>query len=327
MAIKVLVTGGAGYIGSHVVKKLGELGYEIMVYDNLSTGNPQSVLYGELVVADLEDIESLRDSFNRFKPDAVMHFAAHLDVGESVQEPLKYYINNTQNTINLLRVMMEYQVKNFIFSSTCAVYGNPAKIPVNEEESLQPISPYGHSKRFIEQILSDLDGKEGFRYVTLRYFNVAGADPDNILGQRNENSTHLITRILKVLNGKYDNLEIYGTNYSTPDGTCIRDYIHVSDLASAHVKALEYLIENKTSDVFNLGYGRGYSVLDVISVSEEVTGKKIPVVIAERREGDIDKVIADNQKAINKLNWKPEFDSLSDIIKTAWNWEKKLASD
>ncbi len=321
--MKVFVTGGAGYIGSHVVKQLGEMGYEIMIYDNLSTGHAESVLYGELVVADLEDVETLRDSFRRFCPDAVMHFAAYLDVGESMINPLKYYANNTQNTINLLKVMKEYKVKKFVFSSTCAVYGNPKKIPVNEDESLEPISPYGHSKRFIEQILLDIDNKDGFRYVSLRYFNVAGADIDNQIGQRNENSTHLITRALRVLTGKYDKLKIFGNDYPTLDGTCIRDYIHVTDLASAHIKALVYINENKTSGIFNLGYGTGYSIFEVVNVSESITGRKIPVVVTDRREGDAATMVADNKKALNKLKWKPQLNNLETIIQTAWNWEKK----
>ena len=252
--VKVLVTGGAGYIGSHVVKLLGEMGFDILVYDNLSTGHEWAVLYGKLVKADLSDRDTLRKIFEEFKPDAVMHFAAYIVVPESVKEPLKYYRNNVINTINLLEVMEEYRVKNFIFSSSAAVYGIPEKIPVDETAPLNPINPYGETKATVERILRDFNssGKD-FRYVSLRHFNVAGADPDGKIGFAYPNPTHLIIRAVKTAKGEFERLYIYGTDYPTPDGTCIRDYIHVTDLAEAHILALEYLLDGGKSDVFNCG--------------------------------------------------------------------------
>ena len=282
----ILVTGGAGYIGSHVVKALGEKGFNVLTYDNLSTGNKWAVLYGEIVVADLADRDTLKDVIKRFKPDTVMHFAASIIVSESVRDPLKYYRNNTINTINLLEVMLQNNVKNLIFSSTAAVYGIPEIIPVKEDAPMNPINPYGSSKMMIELILKDIARSENFFYISLRYFNVAGADRDSRIGQAYKESTHLITRALKAAKGEIDKLEIFGTDYPTPDGTCIRDYIHVDDLADAHVYALEYLLKNKKSDVFNCGYGRGYSVKEVINTVKKVTGIDFPVQETDRREGD-----------------------------------------
>ena len=321
---KVLVTGGAGYIGSHVVKLLGEKGYEILVYDNLSTGHEWAVLYGKLVKADLGDKETLRKVFAEFKPDAVMHFAASIVVPESVKYPLKYYRNNVINTLNLLEVMEEQRVKLFIFSSSAAVYGIPKKIPISEDEPLNPINPYGETKAVVEKILRDLaNSGSDFKYVSLRYFNVAGADPEGKIGFDYPESTHLIIRALKTAKGEFDKLEIYGTDYPTRDGTCIRDYIHVMDIADAHLVALEYLLDGGESEVFNCGYGRGFSVREVVDAVKKVTGIDFKVVEAPRRPGDPAELVADSSKIRKKLNWKPKYDDLEFIIKSAWDWERK----
>ena len=322
--MRVLVTGGAGYIGSHVVKLLGERGYEVLTYDNLSTGHDWAVLYGRLVVGDLAYKDKLREVFGEFKPDAVMHFAAYIVVPESVKEPLKYYRNNVVNTINLLEVMEEFGVNKFIFSSSAAVYGIPEKIPVSEGAPLNPINPYGETKATVERILRDLSnsGKD-FRYVSLRYFNVAGADPEGKIGFAYPNPTHLIIRAVKTAKGEFEKLEIYGTDYPTPDGTCIRDYIHVVDLADAHIVALEYLLEGGQSDVFNCGYGHGYSVKEVVETVKRVTGRDFKVVEAPRREGDPPVLVADSKKIRERLGWEPKYDDLKFIVKTAWEWEVK----
>ena len=323
--VKILVTGGAGYIGSHVVKLLGENGYKVLTYDNLSTGHKWAVLYGDLIKADLADKKALRKVFKEFKPDAVMHFAASIVVPESVKNPLKYYRNNVVNTINLLEAMEEFGVKNFIFSSSAAVYGIPKKIPISENAPLNPINPYGETKATVERILRDLaNSRDNFRYVSLRYFNVAGADPEGKIGFAYPEATHLIIRALKVAKGEIEKLEIYGTDYPTPDGTCIRDYIHVMDIAEAHLIALEYLLDGGESDVFNCGYGHGFSVKEVVETVKKVTGREFKVIEAERRPGDPPFLVADNSKIKKKLQWKPKYDDLGFIIKTAWDWEKKL---
>ncbi len=319
--MKIIVTGGAGYIGSHVVKLLGERGYDILVIDNLSTGHREAVLYGDLAVIDLGNKQALDDFFKYFKPDAVMHFAAAIEVAESVENPAKYYRNNTANTLNLLEVMVKNDVKNFIFSSTAAVYGIPEKVPIKENAPLNPINPYGQSKAFVEKMLKDFDNAYNLKYISLRYFNVAGADPEGKIGQSYKNATHLITRSLKTAKGEYEKLYIFGTDYKTPDGTAIRDYIHVMDLAEAHILALDYLMKEHKSDVFNLGYGRGYSVKEVVKTAKKITGIDFPVEETDRRPGDPAVLIADSTKAKETLNWKPKYDNLEFIIKTAWNWE------
>lgn|SRR5208283_488694 len=322
---KVLVTGGAGYIGSHVVKALGELGYDVLSYDNLSTGNRWAVLYGDLVVADLSDEAALRRVLESFKPDAVMHFAASVVVPESVTDPLKYYKNNTANTLKLLDLLSETGINKFIFSSTAAVYGMPDVKPIGEDVPLQPINPYGSSKMMIELMLRDLSSaKDDFSYVSLRYFNVAGADRAGRVGQAYSEATHLITRALKTAKGELLKLQIYGTDYPTPDGTCIRDYIHVDDLADAHILSLEYLMDVGQSEVFNCGYGHGYSVREVINVAKKVTGIDFAVEVAGRRPGDPAILIADSSKIKQRLSWKPYCEDLEYIIKTAWEWERKM---
>lgn len=326
--MRVLVTGGAGYIGSHVVKLLGERSYEVITYDNLSTGHDWAVLYGDLVVGDLADKEKLRGVFSKFKPEAVIHFAAYIVVPESVREPLKYYRNNVINTINLLEVMEEFGVDKFIFSSSAAVYGIPDRIPVPEGAPLNPINPYGETKATVERVLRDINNSgKGFRYVSLRYFNVAGADPEGKIGFAYPNPTHLIIRAVKTASGEFDRLEIYGTDYPTPDGTCIRDYIHVTDLADAHIVALDYLLEGGDSDIFNCGYGHGYSVKEVVEAVKRVTGVDFRVVEAPRREGDPPALVADSTKIRERLGWTPEYDDLEFIVKTAWDWERKFSQN
>ncbi len=322
---RVLVTGGAGYIGSYVVKLLGEIGHDIVVYDNLSTGHRWAVLYGKLVVADLSDYRTLCDVFSSFKPDAVMHFAASIVVPESVERPLKYYKNNLSNSINLLEMMDKFSVPYMVFSSTAAVYGIPKEVPVREDAPLEAINPYGYSKVAVERILSDYsNANKGFRYVSLRYFNVAGADEDAKIGQLSPEATHLITRAVKTALGEFDKLEIYGTDYPTKDGTGVRDYIYIGDLAKAHIYALDYLFKGGKSDVFNCGYGHGYSVKEVVGVVKEVTGVNFPVVEADKRPGDPAELVADSMKLKERLGWQPQHDNLSFIVETAWRWEKKL---
>ena len=320
--MKILITGGAGYIGSHVVKLLGEKGFEVLVVDNLSRGHEEAVLYGKLIVADLKDKRGLTDIFKEFKPDAVMHFAAFIEVAESVKEPLKYYRNNTLNTINLLETMVENGVKNFIFSSTAAVYGMPEKVPIPETEPLKPINPYGQSKAFVEKMLEDFEKAYGLKYVSLRYFNASGADPEGIIGESHNPETHLIPLTLKAAKGEMESIKIFGTDYPTPDGTCIRDFVHVSDLAEAHILALDYLLNGGKSCALNCGYGHGFSVKEVIETAKKVTGINFKVEERGRREGDPAVLVADNSKIVKLLNWKPKFDDLEYIIETAWNWER-----
>ena len=324
--MRILVTGGAGYIGSHAVKALGKAGHEICVFDNLSTGHEWAVLSGKLVRGDLEDRAAIDSVLREFRPEAVMHFAAYIQVEESVREPLKYYRNNVANSLTLLEAMRANGVGRFIYSSTAAVYGIPEHIPVRETAPLLPINPYGMTKVMIERVLADLAAATDFRYVALRYFNVAGADPGGELGQAYKEATHLITRALKTAHGEFAKLYIYGTDYPTPDGTCIRDYIHVDDLAEAHVQALDHLFGTGQSDVMNCGYGSGYSVREVVETAKRVTGIDFPVEETGRRAGDPPALVADSTKLMQATGWKPKFNNLEYIIKTAWEWEKKLRS-
>jgi UDP-glucose 4-epimerase len=322
--MRILVTGGAGYIGSHAVKALGRAGHEICVFDNLSTGHEWAVLSGKLVKGDLEDRSAIDRVLKEFRPEAVMHFAAYIQVEESVREPLKYYRNNVANTLNLLEVMRENGVGNFIYSSTAAVYGIPEKIPVSEAASMLPINPYGMTKVMVEKVLVDLAAATDFRYIALRYFNVAGADSGGQLGQAYKEATHLITRALKTAHGEFAKLYIYGTDYPTPDGTCIRDYIHVDDLADAHVKGLDHLLSTKQSAVMNCGYGSGYSVKEVVDTAKRVTGIDFSAEETGRRAGDPPALVADSSRLMQTTGWKPRYNDLEYIIKTAWEWERKL---
>lgn len=322
--MKLLVTGGAGYIGSHTVKAFGRRGHEIVVYDNLSTGHEWAVLHGNLVRGDLADKEFLFDTLKDFKPDAVIHFAASIQVEESVRRPLLYYHNNVVNSINLLEAMYKTGIKHLIYSSTAAVYGIPEKIPVDEKSPMNPINPYGVSKMIMEKILADTTKAADLNFIALRYFNVAGADSEGKLGQAYADATHLITRALKTALGLIPKLSIYGTDYSTPDGTCIRDYIHVNDIADAHVNALSYLMETNQSRVLNCGYGHGFSVKEVVTVAKKITGIDFTIEEIGRREGDPPALVADSSELKKHVGWKPKHDDLEFIIKTAWEWEKKL---
>lgn len=320
----ILIVGGAGYIGSHINKELNHQGYETIIFDNLSFGHPEFVKWGNFQEGDLGNIEEIRKLFKEYTIDAVMHFAAFTYVGESVKNPQKYYLNNLRNTLNLLQVMLEEDVKYFVFSSTCATYGTPEEIPITENHPQNPINPYGKGKLMVEQILADYSRAYGLKYASLRYFNAAGADPEAEIGESHQPETHLIPLILDVAMDKKEKIQVYGTDYATPDGTCIRDYIHVMDLADAHIKALKYLKEGGKSDVFNLGNGQGFSVREVIETSQKVTGKTIKVEEVERREGDPPVLVGSSSKAQEVLNWHPRYDDLAVIIETAWKWHQKI---
>lgn len=321
----ILVTGGAGYIGSHVVRDLLKRGFNPIVFDNLSTGNRKYVLGGDFILGEMKDYELLKKIIKRYKIKSVIHFSASIVVSESVVQPLKYYENNSMNAFNLIHSCVETGVENFVFSSTAAVYGIPEKIPVNESAPFSPINPYGKSKVVTEMILSDVSAAyPKFNYVALRYFNVAGADGEGRIGQNYKNPTHLITLALRTALNDYPELKIFGTDYDTHDGTAVRDYIHVDDLADAHLLALDYLKSEKRSVVFNCGYGAGSSVLDVVSCIKEVTNIDFPVIMADRRAGDPPSLVADSNLIQKTLGWKPKYNDLKYIIQTAWEWEKKL---
>ncbi len=325
--MRVMVTGGAGYIGSHTVKALGEAGHDVLVYDNLSTGNRWSILHGELLEADLEDTVTLEYTLKRFSPETVIHFAAKIIVPESVSDPVSYYRNNVSNTFNLLWAMRRTGVGRIVFSSTATVYGIVERSPIHEDTPVNPINPYGMTKVMSERCMEDLAfADKGFSYVSLRYFNVAGADPECRIGQAYSEATHLITRALKVASGELERLELYGTDYPTPDGTCVRDYIHVDDLATAHLLAMDWLSSGGQSRVFNCGYGRGFSVRDVIKVVKHVTGVDFPVVETSRREGDPPSLVADTARICKELGFSPLHDDLEFIIRTSWQWEQAFAS-
>jgi UDP-glucose-4-epimerase GalE len=322
----LLITGGAGYVGSHAVAALAGQGHDVVVVDNLSFGHREFVGAARLEVIDLADKEGLLSLFKSVRPDAVMHFAALAYVGESVIHPSKYYHNNVGGTLNLLDCMRECGVPHLVFSSTCATYGVPASIPITESFPQHPVNPYGRGKLMVEQICRDFDRAYGIRTVFLRYFNAAGAHPDGTIGEDHTPETHLIPLALDVALGRRASIEIYGADYSTPDGTCIRDYIHVCDLADAHVAAMEYLIRGGLSDGFNLGNEKGYSVREIIRHAEAVTGRTIRVIISPRREGDPPVLIADATRAKTVLNWSPRFTDLDTIIGSAWNWHQKRFS-
>ncbi len=320
----ILVVGGAGYIGSHINKELNKKGYKTIVYDNLSYGHREAVKQGQFILGDTGDREHLRLVFKNYKIDAVMHFAAFTSVGESVKDPSKYYTNNVANTLNLLNVMMEFGTKYFIFSSTAAVYGIPEKTPITEDHPLNPINPYGQSKLMVEKILKNYGTAYGLKSVALRYFNASGADPDNEIGEDHTPETHLIPLVLDAAIGKREDIKIFGTDYPTEDGTCIRDYIHVTDLADAHILALEYLMDGGESNMFNLGNGKGFSVREIIEKVREVTGIDFKATESQRREGDPPILMASPDKPQKILGWKQKHSDINVIIKTAWEWHKKL---
>ncbi|MGC9002633.1 MAG: UDP-glucose 4-epimerase GalE [Dictyoglomus sp.] len=319
----ILVTGGAGYIGSHVVKELLRRNYKVVVLDNLHKGHKKAVLTPYFEIVDLKKMDSLREVFEKYDIDAVMHFAALSTVAESMKEPFKYYENNILGGLNLLELMREYNIKYFIFSSTAAVYGEPQVVPIPEDHPKNPTNVYGSSKLMFEEILSWYDEIYKLRYVSLRYFNAAGADLEGELGEDHRPETHLIPIVLKTALGQREYIEIYGTDYPTLDGTCIRDYIHVVDLAEAHILALEALFDGMRSEVFNLGNERGYSVREVINIAEKVVGQKIPIKEGQRRLGDPAILIASSNKIKKVLKWQPKFNDLEIMISSAWNWMKK----
>lgn len=324
--MKVLVTGGAGYIGSHVTRQLGETGHDVVVIDNLSTGRPWAVLGAELVVGDLGDAALLSALFDRHAFDAVLHFAASVRVDESVTLPVAYYRNNVANMLQLLECVVRYGVAHFVFSSSASVYGNPTAERIDEAAPLAPINPYGATKVMGERLLADLATADArFRYVSLRYFNVAGADALARIGEATPHATHLVKVACQAAAGIRKEVEIYGTDYPTPDGTCVRDYIHVEDLARAHLDALAYLDRGGEPATLNCGYGRGYSVREVLAAAHEVTGTAFPVREGPRRAGDPPRLVAGCERIGRTLGWRPRYDDLATIMAHAWAWEQALA--
>lgn len=319
--MSILVTGGAGYIGSHTVRYLKEKNEDVIVLDNLQTGFKESVNVEKFYKLDLRD-EVIDRVFKENDITGVIHFAANSLVGVSVKEPYEYYDNNVYGTLCLLKAMMENNVKNIVFSSTAAVYGEPNNVPILETDSTIPTNPYGETKLTMEKMMKWFDNAYGTRYVSLRYFNAAGAHEKGDIGECHNPETHLIPLILQVPLGKRDKISIYGDDYDTPDGTCIRDYIHVMDLADAHYLAYKYLMDNNSSEIFNLGSGNGFSVKEVVDVARKVTGHEIPSEIADRRPGDPAVLVASSDKIKEKLGWNPQRTNLEDIIKDAWNFHK-----
>ena len=321
----ILVVGGAGYIGSHMVKFLGRQGCRVTTLDNLVGGYRDAVICGEFVEGDIADGALLSQLLQTGHFDAVMHFASYIQVGESVAQPAKYYQNNVVNTLNLLNAMQRAGVNRFIFSSTAAIFGEPRSERINEDHPKQPINPYGRTKLMVEQALADYEAAYGIRSVCLRYFNAAGADPDGELGEQHEPETHLVPLVLRTASGRRPHISVFGRDYDTPDGTCIRDYVHINDLCSAHWLALQSLMQGGPSDAFNLGNGNGFSVQEVIDTARRVTGCKIPVQYAERRAGDPARLVADSARAMRVLGWKPQHAALETLIDHAWHWEQKMA--
>jgi len=317
--MRVLVCGGAGYIGSNMAAMLAAAGFEPVVFDNLSKGHKSAVGDNKFIKGDLADYELLLQTLRKYKIEVVMHFAAFIEVGESVQEPLKYYHNNVSNTQNLLSAMESAGVEKFVFSSTAAVYGIPTKVPITEDAPKQPINPYGETKWAVERMCHYQSRTGELRYATLRYFNACGAGKTSKLGEDHRPESHLIPRVIQAAMGKYGEIKIYGTDYPTPDGTCIRDYIHIDDLCRAHLLALDKL-DSKNELVYNLGNGNGYSVRQVIEAVKRVSGKNFKVTEAERREGDAPVLTSDASKAKKELGWEPELPELEKIIETAWKW-------
>jgi UDP-glucose 4-epimerase len=314
------VVGGAGYIGSHMVLNLTEAGHDVVVFDSLSAGYADAVIGAPLVEADLADAAALDKVFSEGQFDVVMHFASSIQVGESVQKPDLYYRNNVSNTLNLLDAMVKHNVKHFIFSSTAAIFGEPEYSPIDEAHPKNPINPYGRTKWMVEQILQDYDHAYGLKSVCLRYFNAAGADSQARVGERHEPETHLIPLVLQAACGQREHISVFGRDYNTPDGTCLRDYIHVSDLCDAHALAIDYVVEHNQSAQFNLGNGQGFSVQQVIDVAKTVTGKRIEIVDAERRAGDPAELVADSTQAQKVLGWTPRYADLNTLVAHAWTF-------
>jgi UDP-glucose 4-epimerase len=324
--MKVLVVGGAGYIGSHMVKYLAKHSCDVTTFDNLSTVYKDVVHFGSFIQADLADKTALKNTLNDTKFDAVMHFASFIQVGESVTAPTTYYQNNLVNTLNLMDAMVETGTNNLIFSSTAAIFDEPQYVPIGEAHPQLPINLYGRTKLMVEQALKDYDLAYGLRSICLRYFNAAGADPEGLLGERHEPETHLIPLILQAASGRRPHISVFGRDYDTPDGTCIRDYIHIVDLCQAHWLALSSLTAGSPSQAFNLGNGEGFSVQQVIDTAQRVTGKKIKIQEARRRLGDPARLIADASEIRKILNWQPEYPEIETIIRHAWHWELKQHS-
>lgn len=318
----VLVCGGAGYIGSHINKQLHKEGYETVVLDNLVYGHREAVKWGTFEQGDLKNTEDIERVFEKYPIEAVFHFAAFAYVGESVVEPEKYYYNNVANTLNLLKVMKKYGCKKIIFSSTCATYGEPESIPITEDLPQNPINPYGMSKLMVEKILKDYNNAYGIQFAVLRYFNAAGADPEGELGESHQPETHLIPLVLDAASGKRPDIKVFGTDYDTPDGSCVRDYIHVYDLATAHLLALHYLEKGGNSDFFNLGNEKGTSVLEVVEAVRKVTGKEFRATLTDRRPGDPAKLVGSSRKAKSVLGWVPVYEDIDEIVRHAWNWHE-----
>ena len=320
----VLVTGGAGYVGSHACKALAAAGYQPIVFDNLVYGHERAVRWGPLEQGDIGDRDRLDAVIAQYRPEAVMHFAAYAYVGESVVDPGKYYRNNVAGTLTLLEAMRDHGIRRLVFSSTCATYGIPDQVPIPETTAQRPINPYGTSKLMVEMMLRDFDAAHGLRSMALRYFNAAGADPDGHIGEMHDPETHLIPLALDAASGRGPALKLFGEDYDTPDGTCVRDYIHVGDLAAAHVLALGVLERNDASDAFNLGTGQGHSVRDVIAGVERVTGLSVPLSLAPRRPGDPASLVAEARRSASELGWRPEMSDLDTILATAWAWHQKV---
>ena len=321
--MKILVVGGAGYIGSHMLKRFQDTEHKVEVLDNLSTGFKTNCLDFTLHKCDLANREEVY-SILQNNYDLVMHFASYINVGESYINPQKYYENNVVNTLNLLNCMVDLKILNFVFSSTAAVYGEPKSNPISEINPMTPVNPYGQTKAIVENILKDYDNSYGLKSISLRYFNACGAHPDGTIGERHDPETHLIPLILQAASGRKDKITIYGDDYPTKDGTCIRDYIHVMDLAEAHLLALNKLSQNQLSEVYNIGNSRGFSVREIIEAVKKITGKKIDIEIQSRRKGDPAELVADNQKIKSELNWTAKNSDLDKIISSAWRWEQKL---
>ena len=323
--MKFLVCGGAGYIGSHMVRYLLRREHEVVVYDDLSTGHRESVPADTLVVGDIGDAALLGQLFSQHRFDAVMHFCARSLVGESVSKPYLYYTNNVARTLVLLEAMQAVGVDRLVFSSTAAVFGNPQTPLITEQHPTDPINPYGQSKLMVEKILADAANAYGLRSVALRYFNAAGADPSGEIGEAHSPETHLIPNVLRSLLGQGSALKVFGSDYATRDGTCVRDYVHVNDLASAHLKAVEFMRDHEGAHIFNLGNGEGFSVREVIAAAERVTGQEVSYDMVARRPGDPPTLVASGQRARKLLGWQPEFTDLDDILASAWDWHTKPA--
>ena len=321
--MNVLVVGGAGYIGSHMVKRLLQEGYEVTTLDDFSSGHRDAVLGGSIVEGSLSDEALLDHLFSSHRFDAVMHFASFIQVGESVAQPAKYYANNLVNTLHLLDAMVKHGVKRFVFSSTAAIFGEPQYVPLDEAHPIAPLNPYGASKSMVEHILKDYDHAYGLKAVCLRYFNACGADPEGELGERHDPETHLIPLALQAVLGQRPALTVFGHDYDTSDGTCIRDYVHIVDLCDAHVRALNRLLAGQPSAAFNLGNGQGFSVSEVIASVQRVTGMAVPVIHGPRRAGDPSRLIADSKQAKAVLGWTPQYADLDEIVRHAWLWASR----